>query len=121
MVRQERSICQIEADVRSAGQTFLGLRMADLLARIAELDDKVTKKKLIEEYYENQIGTFDKEISGVCTRVNSAIRIIKAEKVLYALSLIDGSNSRVSLQAVQKAKETISKIRSGEIEMPDLD
>lgn len=121
MERQERSINKTEDDVRSAGQTFLGLRMDDLLMRVAELDDKEAKNKLIEEYYENQYGTHDKEMSGVRTRVNSAIRIIKAEKVVYALKLIDGSDSRVLPEAVEKARKTIRKIECGEIHMPSLE
>ncbi len=121
MEKQERSINKIEDDVRSAGQTFLGLRMEDLLIRVAELDDKVAKNKLIEEYYESQVGTRDGAMGGTRTRVNSAVRIIKADKVLYALSLIDGSDSRVLPEAVMKAQDTIRKIKSGEIKMPQLD
>ena len=47
---------KIYDDVKSAGQSFLGLRMENLLVRVNELDDKENKKKLIEEYYENQVG-----------------------------------------------------------------
>lgn len=121
MIKQERSISKIEDDVRSAGQTFLGLNMEDLLKRISELEDRFKKNKLIEEYYKNQKGTYDREIGGVRTRVNSAIRIIKADKVIYALSLIDGSNSKVLPEAVEKAKETIRKIQNNEIVLPDLE
>lgn len=121
MKKEERSIAKIEDDVKSAGQSFIGLRMEDLLLRLPELEDKLTKNKLIEEYYENQVGTRDKAIGGTRTRVNSAIRIIKADRVLYALSLIDGSDSRVLPEAVMKAKDTIGKIKSGEIQMPQLD
>ena len=39
---------KIYDDVKSAGQSFLGLRMENLLVRVNELDDKETKKKLIE-------------------------------------------------------------------------
>jgi hypothetical protein len=56
---------------------FLGLHMADLLTRIKELDDKVSKSKLIEEYHSNQQGYYDKDTGGTRTRVNAAIRIIK--------------------------------------------
>ena len=121
MIKEERLISKIEDDVRSAGQTFLGLNMEDLLKRISELEDRFEKNKLIEEYYKNQKGTYDREIGGVRTRVNSAIRIIKADKVIYALSLIDGSNSKVLPEAVEKAKETIRKIQNNEIILPDLE
>lgn len=121
MKREERSIQKIKDDVKSAGQSFLGMRMADLLCRISEIDDKELKKDLIQEYYENQIGTFDKEFDGTRIRVNAAARIIRADKVVYALNMIDGSDSRVLPQAAEKAKETIVMIESGEISLPELD
>lgn len=121
MKRKSRSESKIDDDIRSAGQSFLGIRMSDLLGRISELDDRDQKKKLIEEYYENQIGTYDKNMGGTSTRVNSAIRIIAADKVVYALSKIDGSDSRVLAEAVENAKDTIQKIKSGTIKLPELD
>lgn len=120
MKRESRNSTKIEDDIRSAGQTFLGLRLSDMLGRIEELDDRNLKSKLIEEYFENQLGTYDKNIGGTRTRVNSAIRIIKSEKVLYALGLIDGSSIRVLPEAVAKANDTIRKIESGEIQLPRL-
>ena len=120
MKKEERSIAKIEDDVKSAGQSFIGLRMEDLLSRLPELEDKVTKNKLIEEYFENQIGTRDNAIGGTRTRVNAAIRIIKADKVLYALSLIDGSDSRVLPEAVLGAKRVINRIKTGKIKLPVL-
>lgn len=121
MKKEERSIAKIEDDVKSAGQSFIGLRMEDLLLRLPELEDKLTKNKLIEEYYENQVGTRDKAIGGTRTRVNSVIRIIKADKVLYALSLIDGSDSRVLPEAVFGAKRLINRIKTGEVKLPVLE
>lgn len=121
MKKEERTIQKIEDDVKSAGQTFLGMRMGDLLCRIPELDDKERKKDLIQEYYENQIDTYDKDFSGTRIRVNAAARIIRGDKVIYALSLIDGSDPRVLPEAVGRAKDTISKIESGEIPLPKLD
>lgn len=120
MKKEERTVQKIKDDVKSAGQTFLGMRMADLLCRISELDDKELKKDLIQEYYENQIGTYDKEFAGTRIRVNAAVRIIRGDNVVYALSLIDGSDPRVLPEAVDKAKETIRKIVSGEIQLPKL-
>lgn len=121
MKKEERSIAKIEDDVKSAGQSFIGLRMEDLLLRLPELEDKLTKNKLIEEYYENQVGTRDKAIGGTRTRVNSAIRIIKADRVLYVLSLIDGSDSRVLPEAVFGAKKLINRIKTGEVKLPVLE
>jgi len=120
MEKEHRSIDKINDDIKSAGQTFLGLYMADLLTRILELDDKVLKSKLIDEYHSNQHGYYDKDTGGTRTRVNSAIRIIKSEKVLYALEQIDGSDPRVLPEAVTKAKETLAKIKAGELRLPNL-
>lgn len=117
---KERSDKKILDDIKSAGQTFLGLRMEDLLLRINELDDTDSKKQLIQEYYEHQIGTHDDKFDGTRTRVNSAIRIIAADKVLFALNVITNSNFRVPLDAVLKASETIAKIERGEIKLPIL-
>jgi len=117
---KERSDKKILDDIKSAGQTFLGLRMEDLLLRINELDDTDSKKQLIQEYYEHQIGTHDDKFNGTRTRVNSAIRIIAADKVLFALNVITNSNFRVPPDAVLKASETIAKIERGEIKLPIL-
>lgn len=115
-----RSINKVNDDIKSAGQSFLGLHMGDMLSRVTELDDKVSKNNLIEEYYSHQHGYYDKDTGGTRTRVNAAIRIIKAEKVIYALEKIDGLDSRVLAEAVRKAKETIIKIHSGELKLPNL-
>lgn len=117
---KERADKKILDDIKSAGQTFLGLRMEDLLLRINELDDTNSKKQLIQEYYEHQIGTHDDKFDGTRTRVNSAIRIIAADKVLFALNVITNSNFRVPPDAVLKASETIAKIERGEIKLPIL-
>lgn len=117
---KERSDKKILDDIKSAGQTFLGLRMEDLLLRINELDDTDSKKQLIQEYYEHQIGTHDDKFDGTRTRVNSAIRIIAANKVLFALNVITNSNFMVPPDAVLKASETIAKIERGEIKLPIL-
>ena len=117
---KERSDKKILDDIKSAGQTFLGLRMEDLLLRINELDDTDSKKQLIQEYYEHQIGTHDDKFNGTRTRANSAIRIIAADKVLFALNVITNSNFRVPPDAVLKASETIAKIERGEIKLPVL-
>lgn len=121
MLKKSRTESKIDDDIKSAGQSFLGIRMSDLLRRIPELENRSRKKKLIEEYYENQIGTRDKNIGGTSTRVNSAIRIIAADKVIYVLSKIDGSDSRVLPEAVENAKDTIQKIKDGTIKLPKLE
>ena len=120
MTKSNRSFEKINDDIKSAGQTFLGFYMSDLIKRIPELDDKDLKKRLIREYYDNQRGFRDSDISGTQTRVNSAIRIIRADKVIYALSQIDGSDPRVDKGAVYYAKQTIEKIHNGEIKLPKL-
>lgn len=121
MDRISRSISKIDDDVRSAGQTFLGLNMESLLTKIKDLDDKVLKSKLIEGFHSSQYGYYDKDMGGTRTRINSAVRIIKADKVLYVLEKIDGSNPLVLPEAVMKAKETVMKIREGKLRLPKLD
>lgn len=120
MKKKSRSLDKIKDDIKSAGKSFLGLKMADLLVRSKELEDRVSKRKLIEEYHSHQYGYYDKGIGGTSTRVNAAIRIISAEKVVYALGQIDGSDSRVLPEAVTKAKDTIRKINSEELRLPNL-
>lgn len=115
MERKERNLSKIDDDIKSAGQSFIGLYMSDMLGRIPELDDKVKKVKLIEEYHSRQYGFFDKDIGGTRTRVNAVVRIIRADKVLYALGKVDGSDPRVVPEAVAKAKETIGKIKNGKL------
>lgn len=100
MKKKSRSLDKIKDDIKSAGKSFLGLKMADLLVRSKELEDRVSKRKLIEEYHSH--------------------RIISAEKVVYALGQIDGSDSRVLPEAVTKAKDTIRKINSEELRLPNL-
>ena len=117
---EPKSDKQIDADVRSAGQSFLGYWFEDLLLRIPELDDRLKKSKLVEEYYENQQGYYDKGIGGTRTRVNSAVRIIKANKVEYALEKIDGSNPLVNEESVERAKSLLSRIRNGQFALPEL-
>lgn len=120
MEKQYRSIDQIDDDIKSAGQSFLGMNMADLLTRVEELDDRLLKSKLIEEYHSGQSGFYDKDVGGTRTRVNAAVRIIKAGKVLYSLEKIAGSAPRVLPEAVSKAKETIIEIQTGRLKLPDL-
>ena len=120
MKKEYRSNEKIKDDIKSAGQTFLGLYLADLLTRIKELENKVLKSKLIDEYHSSQRGYYDKAIGGTRTRVNAAIRIIKSEKVLYALNQIDGSDPRVLPEAVTRAKETLEKIVTKEVMLPNL-
>lgn len=121
MERENRTEKQIINDIRAAGKSFLGMRMGDLLNRINELEKPELKKKLIEEYYENQAGTFDSKIGGTTTRVNSAIRIIKADRVVEVLEQIDESDKRVKEEAVIEAKKTLDNIRNGKLKLPVLE
>lgn len=81
---------------------------------------KCYKTKEIAEIYENQIGTHDKEFAGTRIRVNATVRIIRGDKVKYVLSLIDSSDPRVLPDAVVKASDTIRKIESGKITLPEI-
>lgn len=118
---EQKSEHRIDADIRSAGQGFLGYRFEDLLSCVNELDDRGVKKKLIEEYYENQQGCYDKDIGGTRTRVNAAVRIIKADKVEYTLAKIDGSNRQVKEEAITRAKSLLSRIRNKQFTLPELE
>lgn len=113
-----RSDEDILRDVQSAGQNFLGMRLGDMITRIAELDDKGLKTKLIEEYYRNQDGYFDKDVSGTRVRVNSAVRIIRSGKADFALKQLLDADSRVSKSAYNKAKETIEQFKKGILKLP---
>lgn len=112
---------KIDDDIKSAGKSFLGLYLGELLSMINELDDKGLKGNLIEEYHSHQRGYYDRDIGGTKTRVNASIRIIKANKVLCALERIGGSDLRVRSEAVTRAEETIRKIKTGELNLPNLD
>ena len=79
---------KIDRYIRSAGKTFLAIRFEDLLSRAEALDDTRLRYKIIEEYYQKQIGTFDKKIEGTAIRVNAARYIIAANQVLFALEEI---------------------------------
>lgn len=113
-----RSDEDILRDVQSAGQNFLGMRLGDMLLRITELDDRDLKTKLVAEYHINQDGYFDKDISGTRVRVNSAVRIIRSNKVMFALEQLQDSDSRVSEVAIAKSQDTINQIRNGALRLP---
>ncbi len=113
-----RSISQIKADIKSAGKSFISFNIEDMLSRLPELDDKVKKEHLIEEYYENQTGFYDKEIGGTRTRVNSVIRIIRANQVQYTLEEIIENDSRVDPKAIKVVQTLLSKIGNGEFTLP---
>ena len=120
MEKESRSVDKINDDIKSAGQSFLGLYLEDIINRFSELEDKALKNKLIDEYYTKQYGFSDKHEGGTRTRVNAAIRIIRADKAIYALKMIDGSDPRVAQGAVDNAKETLKKIQIGELILPTL-
>lgn len=121
MKKVERSLSKIDDDIRSAGKTFIGLHMANMLQRIDELEDNNSKTRLIQEYFDNQVGTFDNTLCGTRTRVNSVIRIIKADKVLYALKTIGKVSTTVLPKAVEQANRTIKEIEAGKIALPVLE
>ncbi len=122
MEKVTRENAKILDDIKSAGQIFLAMNMEDLLNRVAELDDIEKKTALIGEYWKKQNGFYDKNSGGTRTRVNSALRIIRADKVLYALKeIVDNHDPRVEQTAIEKANELIKKIESGEIRLPRLE
>jgi len=118
VVKVCRSIDKIDDDIESAGQSFLGFYLGDIIKRFSEFDDRTSKNKIINEYFKSQNGFYDNHIENTRVRVNAAIRIIKACEVKYALKKIDGF--KVDPRAVNKAKETLRKIISGELRLPSF-
>lgn len=118
MEKVSRSMDKINDDIKSAGQSFLGLHFEDIIRRFPELEDRTLKNKIIEEYYKKQYGFFDKNEGGTRTRVNAAIRIIRSGQVVNALKIINVSDPRVAPEAVDSAKETLRKIQVGELALP---
>lgn len=108
-------------DIKSSGKNYLAIHMEDILSHIDILDDRLLKAKLVESHYKSQRYFSDKNIGNTRTRVNSLIRIIQADKVIYALEQVKSSNSMVKEEAIEAANETIRKINSGEIKLPRLD
>lgn len=107
--------------IRSAGQTFLGLQMEEIILRFSELRDTTKKNYLIRNIYENQHGFYDKNISGTRIRVEAAIRIIAAGSAEYALKLIaDNDNPRVLAKAKLMASVTLLRIQTGKVQLPNL-
>jgi len=117
---EPRNLEKIDDDIKSAGQSFIGGYIEDMLNRIPELDDRHSKNKVIEEYFENQQGFYDKDIGGTRTRVNAVIRIIKANQVKYALEKIDERDTRVVSEAVKKAQSLLERIENGQFLLPKL-
>ena len=112
----ERNIEKINRDIKSAGQSFLAFHLEDLISKIHKLNYRDEKNALISLYHANQIGFFDKNIEGTRTRVNAAIRIIKANKVIYALEVI--SNSKItSKEAIRNALKLLNKLNKGGLKL----
>lgn len=101
---------------RSAGLWFVGMYMEAFLLRIDELVDDNSKAKLIEEIYDNGENTFDKDLSGTRTRVNSLYRIIKAGREIEALKKVIQSDrvAKENPQAIIDAKDLLIRIKSGD-------
>ena len=52
--------------------------------------------------------------------MNALLRIIQANKVIYALEQINKDDPRISDEAFEEAQSIIKKIKSNEIELPVL-
>jgi len=117
MDRVVLSDAEVLRALRSAGFSFFVLKVEDMLSRTRELDDKLLKDKLTEEYFETQSGFKDSKSSGTRVRVNSTYRIIRANRVEDALEMIINIGTSNSLY-VEKAKEIKQKIEKGEIAVP---
>ena len=109
---KERIDLKIDRLIRSAGKSFLAYNLGELLNRIDELNDKNRKKKVIESLNLNQQGFYDKEISGTTIRVNSALKIINANKVEDVLYLLLYESEKLDDEAKLKVKQTINEIKN---------
>ena len=118
MERIDRSNDKINQDIDNAGKTFIGLYMEHILIQI---NDGFTKNDIVDRLYKNQVGFYDKGNDGTNTRVLAIYRIIKADKVIYALRQIVNSNYTISKQVKVRAEETIHKIEKGSLRLPNLD
>ena len=107
---------QFKIAYRSAGLGFVGCYMEAFLLRMDELQDKLLKKKLIEEIYDNGENTFDKKIGGTITRVNCLLRIIEAGRVVEALEIVASSKYllKINPYPVSEAKSLLKRINDGE-------
>ena len=117
MRRKERDLIQIDRDISTAGKSFLGLYMEYVLTLIEE---GFNQHDIIDKLHSIQVGFRDKDREGTRVRVNALFRIVQAEKVLYSLQAVLDSPKKLSKGAKDKARETIDKINSGEIELPNL-
>jgi hypothetical protein len=117
---QKRSIKKIDDDIKSASQSFCGYYIEDMLNRLNSFEDKVSKGKIIDEYFDEQKVFSDKESSGTRVRVNSVIRIIKANKTRYALEKIVRSAPGVDLKSIERAKTLLTKIETGMYIVPEF-
>lgn len=103
----------LKRNIESAGGWFVGEYTALILSKFNELEnDKDFKNEFVRDVFHSQ-GR-DKDYGGTRTRVNAVIRIIKSNKVVDALEYIVDSVriNKEEPKAAQKAKETLSKIKS---------
>ena len=119
MKKGTRTQEQVERDIRTAGSGFLAFKLSDMLLRIGELENKTGKNVLINDFYHNQEGYSDSDPSGTRMRVYAARRIISAGQTIYALQKI--ANSKATAEAIERAKETLHRIETGELPLPMLE
>jgi hypothetical protein len=117
-LKKEMSKVQLETACGAASLWFVGLYMETFLHRINELRDRLQKTKLVEEIYNNGKNTFDRDIGGTVTRVNSLKRLIEGGRVKEALEKVIYSKTN-NPDAVEKANNLLKKIESGEFIIPE--
>ncbi len=90
--------------------------METFLLRLNELENVDSKRKLIDEIFNNGNNTFDAKISGTQTRVCSLYRIINSDREIEALKIVIASNrvARKNPQAVIAAKDLLRRIENEE-------
>lgn len=111
-----RTDAQIIKDIGSAGMTFLVHHIVDIMNNISKLNQLNFKCDYIEKIFNNPEEHYDNYISNTKTRVNSAIRIIRADKVIFMFEyIINRPRQRV---VNDRANELLLKIKNGEIILP---
>ena len=120
MIYKMRSDSKILNDIKSAGKNYLALNIEYVLLNIDDMEDMDFKNKVINKQFQEQKGFSDKDISGTRTRVNALLRIIYANKIIYALEQINKDDPRILDEAFEEVQNIITKIKSKEIKLPEF-
>lgn len=103
---------------RKATSYFVGSFMLEMILRRKEWENPATKNDFIKSLHDEYFAWDDKcSLSRTRNRVNCVIRIIESRMVEDALQyVIDSNNRKMDIpEARENAKETLTRIKSGEL------